>query len=86
MINAVAAAVQPQVAGQATGAAYDAIAEELIACTPHIGDEYDEDNVKVFQILQDMGQGSSFESSIKSHQKSRTDDLHICLSMPTQLR
>ena len=54
-----------------TSANYQTISEELIAYTPHSGDEFAEDNAKVLQILQDMISGTSFESSIKSHQRSR---------------
>ena len=56
---------------KATAAEYTSIAEELIACVPLSGDQYNEDNAKVFQIIQDMVNGTSFESSIKAHQRRR---------------
>ena len=56
---------------KATAAEYSSIAEELIACVPLSGDHYNEDNAKVFQIIQDMVNGTSFESSIKAHQRLR---------------
>ena len=55
----------------ATGPSYESIMEELIVHAPHAGVAYKEDNAKVFQILQDMVAGTSFESSIKSHQRAR---------------
>ena len=55
----------------ATGPNYDDIMDELIAHAPHTGVAYQEDNAKVFQTLQDMVAGTSFESSIKSHQRAR---------------
>ena len=58
-------------AGQATSNNFSSIAEELIHYAPHQGDEYAEDNAKVFQILQDMVAGTSFESSVKSFQRRR---------------
>ena len=58
--NATAANVEPLAPGQATAAIYSSIADELIACTPHTGDGYDEDNAKVYQILQDLVTGTSF--------------------------
>lgn len=54
-----------------TGASYDSIMDELIAYVPLTGDHYIEDNAKVFQIIQDMVAGTTFESSIKSHQRNR---------------
>ena len=56
---------------QPTSENYNSITEELIYYAPHHGDEYVEDNAKVFQILQDMVTGTSFESSVKSHQRRR---------------
>ena len=68
--------VQPPTLGnlkvdECVGESYDTLADELIAHTPHSGSEFAEDNAKVFQILQDMIQGTSFESSIKSFQRAR---------------
>ena len=54
-----------------TSADYDSIMDELIDFTPHTDDAYTEDNAKVYQILQDMVSGTSFESSIKTFQRSR---------------
>ena len=54
-----------------TSANFTSIADELIYYTPHQGDEYAEDNAKVFQILQDMVSGTSFESSVKTYQRRR---------------
>ena len=56
---------------KATSDDYDSIAEELIQCVPLAGDQYNEDNAKVYQIIQDMVNGTSFESSIKAHQRRR---------------
>ena len=56
---------------KATGASYNSIMDELIAYAPLTGDQYIEDNAKVFQIIQDMVTGTPFESSIKSHQRNR---------------
>ena len=69
--NVLPAPIEPQAVGSATGPTYSSIAEELIMCTPHTGDSYDEDNAKVYQILQDLVGGTSFESSIKSYQRTR---------------
>ena len=69
--NVLPAPVQAQAIGSATGPDYNSIADELIMCVPHTGDEYDEDNAKVFQIIQDLVGGTSFESSIKAHQRNR---------------
>ena len=55
----------------ATGPSFESIMDELIVHAPHSGVAYKEDNAKVFQILQDMVAGTSFESSIKSHQRAR---------------
>ena len=56
---------------KATGPSYDTIMEELIECIPLEGEHYTEDNAKVFQIIQDMVTGTSFEASIKAHQRRR---------------
>ena len=58
-------------AGSNTSAEFTSISEELIHYTPHSGEGYAEDNAKVFQILQDMVSGTSFESSIKTFQRRR---------------
>ena len=58
-------------ADEPTSGNYNSITEELIHYAPHSGDEYAEDNAKVFQILQDMVAGTSFESSVKSYQRRR---------------
>ena len=56
----------------ATGPGFDSIMEELIVHAPHSGIAFKEDNAKVFQIIQDMIAGTSYESSIKSHQRARS--------------
>ena len=56
----------------ATGPKFDSIMDELIEHAPHTGIAFKEDNARVFQIIQDMIAGTSFESSIKSHQKARS--------------
>ena len=61
--------LQPLQVGSCVGVGYESLADELIVRAPHVGNEYVEDNAKVFQILQDMVQGTSFESSIKTFQK-----------------
>ena len=58
-------------ADQPTSTDFTSITEELIHYAPHQGDEYEEDNAKVFQIMQDMVAGTSFESSVKGHQRRR---------------
>ena len=60
-----------QAENRATSADFDSIMDELIDYTPHTDDSYAEDNAKVYQILQDMVSGTSFESSIKTFQRSR---------------
>ena len=52
---------------KATGPSYETIMEELIECIPLEREHYTEDNAKVFQIIQDMVTGTSFEASIKAH-------------------
>jgi ribosomal protein L29 len=69
--NVEPAPILPQQPDSAVGAGYDSIMDELIATTPHTGDGYAEDNATVFQILQDMTSGTSFESSIKTYQRLR---------------
>ena len=64
-------ALENLAANKATGASYDSIMDELITYVPLTGDQYIEDNAKVFQIIQDMVAGTTFESSIKSHQRNR---------------
>ena len=44
---------------------------ELIIYAPHAGAAFKKVNTKIFQILQDIGAGTSFELSIKNHQKTR---------------
>ena len=63
--------IPAQADDSATSDGYDSIMDELIDFTPHTGDSYKSDNAKVYQILQDMVQGTSFESSIKSYQRTR---------------
>lgn len=53
------------------GTGFTSLADELVVHTPHVGSEFVEDNAKVFHIIQDMVQGTSFESSIKSFQRTR---------------
>ena len=69
--NIVSPALQPLINDSCVGNGYGSLADELIERTPHLGSEYAEDNAKVFQIIQDMVQGTSFESSIKSFQRAR---------------
>ena len=63
--------LQPLQNNDCVGATYTSLTDELIAHIPHAGSEYIEDSAKVFQIIQDMVQGTSFESSIKSFQQAR---------------
>ena len=66
----------------ATAEGYETIMDELIEFTPHVGLSYAEDNARVFQIVQDMVAGTSFEASIKSHQRSRNGrDAYLSLCM-----
>ena len=64
-------ALQAQENNSITGADYPSLMDELIARAPHQGGAYTEDNAKVFQIIQDMVAGTTFESSIKAHQRGR---------------
>ena len=64
-------ALRPLKLNDCVGEEYSSLAEELVIHTPHVGSECVEDNAKVFQIIQDMVQGTSFKSSIKSFQRSR---------------
>ena len=50
---------------------YSSLMEELVARTPHEGDDFTEDNTKVFQILQEVIGGSSHEVSIKEFWRTR---------------
>ena len=45
--------------------------EEFIECILLEGEHYTDNNAKVFQIIQDMVTGTSFEASIKAHQRRR---------------
>ena len=66
----------------ATAEGFETIMDELIEFTPHSGLSYAEDNAKVFQLLQDMVGGTSFEASIKSHQRSRNGrEAYLALCM-----
>lgn len=56
---------------KATGTDYNSIMDELIAYAPLQGEGYVSDNATVFQILQDMVSGRSFESSIKQFQRTQ---------------
>ena len=58
-------------ANSITSPNYDSLMDELIARAPHAGTEFNEDNAKVYQVLQDLVAGSSHESSIKSFRKAR---------------
>ena len=50
--------LQPLQNDSCIGDGYDSLTDELIERTPHNGSEYAEDNAKVFQIIQDMVQGT----------------------------
>ena len=63
--------IPEQAANSATSENYISIMDELIDYAPHGDRAYAEDNAKVYQILQDMVSGTSFESSIKTFQRSR---------------
>ena len=69
--NVAPAALEPQVVDQLHGANFTDFNDELINTTPHAGPGYLEDNAKIYQILQDMVNGTSFESSLKAHQRNR---------------
>ena len=43
--------LQPLQIGSFVGIAYESLADEVIDRAPHVGNEYVEDNAKVFQIL-----------------------------------
>ena len=67
--NQIPSNVENLAPNKATGATYDSIMDELIDCVPLSGEHYNKDNVKVFQIIQDMITGTSSEASIKAHQR-----------------
>ena len=69
--NATPDAIPEQANNSATAEQFNTIMDELIENTPHLGEEYAEDNAKVFQILQDMVSSSSHEFSVKTYQRSR---------------
>ena len=71
--NAQPAPVEEKVTNRVNGASYDTIMEELIAWTPQTGNDFYEENYKVFQIPQDMVNGKWFESSIEAYQKASND-------------
>ena len=56
----------PDNPNSATGPSYDDIMDEQIDYAPHSGVVCKEDNATVFQILQDMVAGTSFESYLSS--------------------
>ena len=64
-------ALEAQEANSLTGISFNSLMDELIVHAPHEGNAYTEDNAKVFQILQDMVSGTSFESSVKRYQRRR---------------
>ena len=49
--NEAPATVENLEVDKAAGESYDTIADELIQCVPLSGEQYKEDNAKVFQIL-----------------------------------
>ena len=61
----------PLAPNRVTSDEHDTLMDELIAVTPHDGAEYTEDNAKVYQILQEVVNGTSHESSIKQHRRGR---------------
>ena len=63
--------LEPQVNGELHGPQYDDFMAELIDNVELVGPAYNEDNAKVYQILQDMVAGTSFESSLKAFQRAR---------------
>mmetsp|Transcript_642 Transcript_642/g.1028 ORF Transcript_642/g.1028 Transcript_642/m.1028 type:complete len:297 (-) Transcript_642:90-980(-) len=54
-----------------TSSGLTSIMEELIVHAPHTGPEYSEDNARVFQVIQVMVTGTSYEASIKAHRRGR---------------
>ena len=56
---------------QIHSADFESFVDELIVHTAHNGPEFVEDNARVFSILMEMVRGTSFESSLKSHQRAR---------------
>ena len=63
--------LQPLANDRVTSGNYETLMDELIAVTPHNGAEYTEDNAKVYQILQEVVNGTSHESSIKQYRRGR---------------
>lgn len=63
--------IQPLKNDNYVGIGFESLVDKLTMHTPHSGSEFMEDNAKAFQIMQGMVQGTSFESSIKSIQRSR---------------
>ena len=64
-------ALQPQINGEVHGPPYVDLMEEMINHVELNGSTYNEDNAKVYQILQDMVTGTTFESSLKAFQRTR---------------
>mmetsp|Transcript_10523 Transcript_10523/g.14855 ORF Transcript_10523/g.14855 Transcript_10523/m.14855 type:complete len:113 (+) Transcript_10523:416-754(+) len=69
--NIVPPALSPLCTDCITSAAFTSIMEELIQFAPHHGPEYDEDNARVFQVIQDLVAGTSHKVSIKAHRRRR---------------
>lgn len=69
--NATPVAIEPLETDRITSQNYESLMDELVARTPHAGAEFAEDNAKVYQIIQDLVQGTSHESSIKTHRRGR---------------
>ena len=69
--NAEPANLEPLAPDRVTSDEFETLMDELIAVTPHEGAEYTEDNAKVYQILQEVVNGTSHESSIKQHRRAR---------------
>ena len=63
--------LEPLIPNQIHSLSYPSFVDELIAYASHSGPEYIEDNARVFSILMEMVRGTSFESSLKSHQRAR---------------
>ena len=51
------------------GIDHEGLMEELIESVPLTGTSYAEDNAKVYQIIQDLVTGTSYETSIKVYQR-----------------
>ena len=69
--NVTPVTIEPLETNCITSEGFELLMDELVARTPHRGAEYVEDNAKIYQVIQDLVQDTSHESSIKAHRRAR---------------